>query len=252
METMRRPFQGVNNIMRFNWPFYVLSFGFVLALICYSFFTDRDLQLLLQIGATVFVLPIVASLAISFYVYDLSGLYNLNWLPNEDTGKKILNINAGFDETSSLLQRRYPSADLMVLDFYDPQKHTEPSIKRARNTYPPYKGTKTITTGKIHLEKESVDTIYVVFAAHEIRDEEERIIFFKEIRRILKPKGQVVVAEHLRDLPNFLAYTLGFFHFLPMSSWTHTFSNSGFRISEQKKHTPFVNIFTLSKHGNTF
>ena len=249
METMRKPFQGVTNIIRFNWPFYVVSFDLVLFLVIYSFFSPY--QLYLQLGAFIFVLPILISLIVSYYAYDLSGLYKLDWLLKEDTGKKIINVNAGFDETSVLLRRRYPSSDLTVFDFYDPLKHTEPSIKRARKTYPPYKGTINITTSKIPLEKESVDTIYVVFAAHEIRDCEERIVFFNELRRVLKPKGQVILAEHLRDLPNFLAYTVGFFHFLPLSAWHSTFYDSKFKIVKKEKFTPFISIFTLQKNGNS-
>ncbi len=250
MESLRKPYQGVTNIVRFNWPFYLVSFDLVLFLIIYSFFTTYQVYVLL--GAIIFVLPILISLLVSYYVYDLSGLYKLDWLSKEDNNKKILNINAGFDETSTLLRRRYPSSGLIVFDFYDPLKHTEPSIKRARNAYPPYKGTISITTSKIPLEKESVYTIYVIFAAHEIRNDEERITFFKELYRVLKPKGQVIVTEHLRDLPNFMAYTVGFFHFLSLSSWQTTFNESGFNVLKKEKFTPFINIFTLQKNGTTF
>ena len=43
--------------------------------------------------------------------------------------------------------------------------------------------------------------------------ETERTLFFKELHRILKREGELVIVEHLRDLPNFLAYTIGFFHY---------------------------------------
>ncbi len=42
----------------------------------------------------------------------------------------------------------------------------------------------------------------------------KELSFFNELNRVLKPNGQIVVTEHLRDLNNFLAYNIGFFHFL--------------------------------------
>jgi SAM-dependent methyltransferase len=254
METIKRkPLQGVINIIRFNWPFYAFAVLILLMLFCYATHMFPILPVKPEIitGVQFLLLPVVISLVISWYIYDTSDLYSLNWFPIKDPGKVLVNINAGFDETSALITKRYKNAQLNVFDFYDPQKHTEASIERARNAYPPFEGTLRITTNSIPMENESADTIYLIFAAHEIRNDEERVVFFEELKRILKPNGQIVIAEHLRDLPNFIAYTVGFFHFLPSLSWTSTFSNSGFKISDHKKHTPFVNIFILEKHGNT-
>ena len=44
----------------------------------------------------------------------------------------ITNINAGFDETSYILDDKFPNATIKAFDFYDAEKHTEASIKRAR------------------------------------------------------------------------------------------------------------------------
>jgi SAM-dependent methyltransferase len=248
---MRTRLQGVTNIVRFNWPFYLFTFLIFDTLIFYCFMPVPFLfQTEVRYFTFLFALPVIISLLVSFYVYDNSGLYDLNWLPKNDPGKVLVNINAGFDETSAILSQRYKNSELKIFDFYDPQKHTEASIERARNAYPPYEGTLKITTSSVPLQNESADTVYLIFAAHEIRNNEERIAFFKELHRILKPNGQVIIAEHLRDVPNFLAYTVGFFHFLPISDWHSTFSNSDFKITEHKTHTPFVNIFILQKHGN--
>ena len=135
----------------------------------------------------------------------------------------MVNIHAGFDETSILLSTKFPDAELIVFDFYDPEKHTEVSIKRARKAYPSYPNTKKIITSTIPLGDSCADKIFVTLAAHEIRDDNERIIFFKELYRILKTGGQIFVTEHHRDLYNFIAYTIGFFHFHSYSTWTNTF-----------------------------
>lgn len=251
METVRNPFQGIKNIIRFNWHFYVLSFAIVLLLLIVSGYLNKYAWLLAIILSVLIIETILVSLLTSVYVYDLSNLYKLSWLDTLKKGgtEEIINIHAGFDETSILLKDKFPGAKLTVLDFYDPEKHTEVSIKRARKAYPPYPNTQTVSTLKLPLPDNYADKIFTILAAHEIRKEDERILFFKELNRILKPGGQVVVTEHLRDLPNFLAYNIGFFHFIPESSWKKVFSESGFVITKEIKITPFITTFILEQYG---
>lgn len=95
------------------------------------------------------------------------------------------------------------------------------------------------------------DNIFVIFAAHEIRDAAERVSFFRELHRSSNSSGKIVVTEHLRDAPNFLAYSIGVFHFLPRSAWCETFRNSGLEICNEVKITPFITTFVLEKNGTS-
>jgi len=249
MEKIRQPFQGVWNIVRFNWQFYILSGGFLLLLVVLYNYPGTALRPYILIIGVLVLLPIVISLAVSYYVYDLSGLYELKWIDNNTPNDKIriININAGFDETSVLLQQKFPNAQLEVLDFYDPLKHTEVSIKRARKAYPPFPGTKTVTTTHLPFTDDTADKIFVIFAAHEIRNEAERIIFFKELKRIIKPGGEIIITEHLRDLPNFMAYNIGFTHFYAKATWLRVFGAAGLTIKKEQKLTAFISTFILIK-----
>jgi hypothetical protein len=163
---------------------------------------------------------------------------------------KIVNIHAGFDETSQLLRSRYPEASLMVLDFYDPAKHTEVSIERARRAYAPYPGTVTIDTEHVPLTTGNADIIYLLFAAHEIRNAAERIGFFRQLRNALHRNGKIIVTEHLRDPANFIAYNFGFFHFHAGGTWKRTFDEAGLDVEEMFKITPFITTFILRKNGS--
>jgi ubiquinone/menaquinone biosynthesis C-methylase UbiE len=196
-------------------------------------------------------LPIFVSLFVSYYVYDVSKLYSLDWIDDDNEKINIANINAGFDETSILLKEKYSFAELAVLDFYDPKKHTEISIKRARKAYPPYPNTIPVTTSQLPFEDNSTDKIFVIFSAHEIRHKEERIVFFKELKRILKPKGEIIITEHLRDIPNFLAYNIGFLHFHSKQTWLNTFLSANLHVEKEQKTTSFISTFTLTKNGTT-
>ena len=176
MDKMRKPFQGVWNIIRFNWQFYILAFGFVLFILFFrsSFSLTNlivaDILLFLIIGST------IISLLVSTYIYDFSNLYKLSWLDKlrHNEHEKIVNINAGFDETSFLLKDKFKNCKLTVLDFYDPTKHTEVSIKRARKAYPPFPNTQQVKTTDLPLQDNSADKIFTILSAHEIRSEEER------------------------------------------------------------------------------
>ena len=250
---MRKPFQGVWNIIRFNWQFYVLSFVAVIIL----FLFRNNLTAALRVAAIALAILIVAStlisLAVSLYIYDISNLYKLTWLDkfHFNDSNKIVNINAGFDETSNLLKSKFANSELLVFDFYDPIKHTEVSIRRARKAYPPFPNSLQVTTSHLPLQDNSTDKIFTILSAHEIRNEEERNSFFKELRRVLKPTGQIIVIEHLRDTTNFLVYNIGFFHFHSKTTWLKTFQTSGLQVANEIKITPFISTFILIKNGTT-
>jgi ubiquinone/menaquinone biosynthesis C-methylase UbiE len=190
------------------------------------------------------------SLLVTYYVYDLSGLYDLFWLNDSVTKEKskIVNINAGFDETSKLLADKFENSELIVFDFYDSATNTEISIKRARKAYPPYPNTKRIEISKIPLADDTADKVFAILSVHEIREAEERNVFFKELRRILKPDGQIFVTEHLQDTANFLAYNIGFFHFHSKKSWLENFQAAQLDIEKEINITPFLTTFILKKN----
>lgn len=245
----RKPFQGVINIIRFNWHFYVIAFAIIISAFLFTPYITGLLKLLVIAGLSLAVLSIIISLWVSWYVYDHTNLYTLNWLDDlvATDSTVIANINAGFDETSAMLQHKFPGASLIVLDFYDPLRHTEISIKRARKVYPPYPGTKTIRTEDTSLSKNSVDQALMIFAAHEIRDMKERINFFCQVGESLHKDGKIIVVEHLRDLNNFIAYNIGFLHFHSYRTWKYTFENAWLKIEKEIKLNPFVSAFVLSK-----
>ena len=249
MEYMRKPYQGVLNIIKFNWHFYLIAIVFVSLLLVSVSRLPVALHLLIYVIIILVLLTTTISLLVSHYIYDRSDLYKLNWLDESNESLHIITINAGFDETSNLLASKFTNSKLIVLDFYNPVYHTEVSIKRARKAYAPFPNTIKISTSKIPLTDNSADKIFLFLAAHEIRKDEERIIFFEELKRVLKTEGEIYVIEHLRDTPNFLAYNIGFFHFLPQKKWMTTFQLSGLKIRREFRITPFIKTFILTKNG---
>lgn len=246
METKRRKFQGVLNILSFNRHFYLFGFS-ALALIVASHILFGWPTLLFWIVVLAFIYGLVMPLIVSAYVYDFSGYYNFDWLKKlnipDSKDKQILNINAGFDETSFIIKKLFPQADLKVFDFYDSKRHTEPAIKRARKVSLVYPNTQQIMSGAIPQSDHSVDLIFLLSAVHEIRAQDEKIQFLKECHRVCTSNGSVIMVEHLRDFPNFIAFSVGFTHFFSRNVWKKAFAEAGFSSFNETKFTPFMSIF---------
>ena len=102
---------------------------------------------------------------------------------------------------------------------------------------------KQIVSNSIPLKDNSIDIIFLLSAAHEIRSQEEKIQFLKECYRLCKPDGKVIMVEHLRDFPNFLAFSVGFTHFFSKKVWKTAFEKAGFSSFAETKFTPFMSIF---------
>ena len=251
MDGIRGNLDGVRNIIRFNWHLYVLPLVLVSLFFLFRSYVNFIAQLLFGSILVLTICFTLISLWVSWYIYDRSDLYKFTWL--EEIGMAnndaILNIHAGFDETSVVLKNKLNNAEFLIMDFYDPLKHTEVSIKRARKAYPPNPNVQAINTSSIPVADNSADKVFTILSAHEIRDRNERIIFFKEIERALNTSGQVIVIEHLRDAANFVAYNIGFLHFHSRASWLETFSAAGLLLTKEIKITPFITTFILEKNG---
>ncbi|MBI1767414.1 MAG: methyltransferase domain-containing protein [Bacteroidetes bacterium] len=250
MEVERRKFQGVLNILSFNRHFYIIGLGILAVLLLVHFLAEWPVIIFWLIIAA-FMYGLIMPLLVSAYVYDFSGYYKFNWLKNivsdNEKIKLIININAGFDETSFIIKNKFPESDLRVFDFYNAKQHTEPAIIRARKVSLIYPNTQQIASNSIPLKDNTADIIFLLSAVHEIRSHDEKVQFLKECHRLCKSGGKVIMVEHLRDFPNFLAFSVGFTHFFSRSVWKNAFERAGFSAFQETKFTPFMSIFSCSR-----
>lgn len=242
----RHALQGVWTVLRFNWHLHTAAL--VLALVFLSGYRWLDgPAAMVALAAGLGVLGSVAlSLVATWWAYDASGLYQMVWLRPEISGaRRAAHIHAGFDESYEFLQSFFPETSWQVFDFYDPAKHTEISIRRARKARPPVPGTVGVQTNALPLPDAFLDRVPLFLAAHEIRDHEERVRFFREIHRVLNAQGRLIVTEHLRDTANIAVYSAGAWHFHTRSEWLRTFEEAGFRVSRTFRNNRFITTFVL-------
>jgi hypothetical protein len=99
----RKPFQGVANIIRFNWHYYVLALTIISILGFSAPILPDSLHIFVTCVIVLTVSSITLSLLVSYYIYDYSNLYTLDWLNelNISPHQQLINIHAGFDESSA-------------------------------------------------------------------------------------------------------------------------------------------------------
>jgi SAM-dependent methyltransferase len=248
----RRPFQGVWTVIRFNWHLHAIALATIALLLAGPAFLTGFPALVCVLLAVSAMVSLMLSLLATWHAYDASGLYQPSWLaPDLEHAVHAANIHAGFDETTVLLKAGFPGIVWRIFDFYDPSKHTEISIRRARRAHPPSQDTLSIRTDHIPLNDRSLDRALLILAAHEIRDHDERVMFFHELKRVLRPGGRVIVTEHLRDLANIAAYSIGAWHFHPRAEWLATFQAAGFRVAREYRNNLLITSFVLEPDANT-
>ena len=247
----RGPYQGVGQILRYNAP----AFGGALAAALGAAAAMAAvppawpwLRGGLAAFAALVLLGAFVSLAVSHWVYDRSGLFRWDWLSRRlEAPRTWAVLHAGLDEVSPALRRLYPDARGDVLDLYDAREMTEPSIRRARRSTTPPEPARPASADALPLDDGAVDLLMLFFAAHELRRPRAREALFAELARALGPGGRVVLVEHLRDLPNLLAFGPGAFHFLPRKEWDRLAAAAGLQVRDECALTPFVRAFFLAR-----
>ena len=249
----RSPIHGLMQIVRFNWPQYVVGavvIGFAAAILAFVPLQGAVWWILVA-GVALATWWLVASLVASYWIYDLSPLTRWNWLvrcfPSDCPPSNVVNIHSGFDDTTLLVREVLPQTRIVTVDIYDRERMSEPSIHRARQFMPPVAGTLAAPPDALPVDDGEADATLLLLAAHELRKPVEREALFAELRRVLRPGGRVVLAEHARNVANFLAFGPGFLHFLPYAEWLRLGRTANLRVVHEGRITPFVRYLVLEK-----
>jgi SAM-dependent methyltransferase len=245
----RGKFQGVGEVFRFNWPRYfaaaVVIAGSLFAL--QILHLPNALRILGYLGLAVVAWWSAASLIASYWVYDGSSLMRWEWIKHElpTPPRRWLNIHAGLDESTPQFREFWPNAHGETVDIFAPAEMTERSIARARADANPQ--ATNVKYDCLPYEPNEIHSVFILFAAHELRQPATRRTFFNEVRRVLAPGGRAILVEHLRDAANFAAYGPGFLHFHSKQTWHADLTAAELKIDREFPFTPFVRVFFLKK-----
>jgi SAM-dependent methyltransferase len=247
----RKPYQGLFQILRFNWRSYLAAVTCIgLAMLALPFLQPMERALILLAAAPA-LFWMASSLIASHYIYDRYPLYDLNWIVRmlPRAPGRWINIHCGFDETSSLLAALFPGAAYDVVDIFDSRAMTETSIRLARQFKHCAIPAAAARYDALPFNDGSFDAAFSIFAAHELRRHDQRVRLFREIARVLIPGGQLILMEHSRDLWNFLAFGPGFLHFFSQRAWRRVAADAKLTLRTEFSLTPFVHVYILRRNG---
>ena len=243
-------YTGVLKIVRFNLPWYASAVLMTAALS--SALTQATLPALWHLLAWALIACadgwLLVSLVVSHYVYDRSAVARGGWLDGESADlvpSHVAIFHLGQDEASAHTARLLPTATIRIFDVYHSEHSDSPSLARARSLA--VAASTPAVFNQLPLVDGSIDLALVIFAAHELRHDDVRANFFRELARIIGPGGRVLVVEHLRDGWNLLAYGPGVFHFLGRRTWIRTFAQAGLQVTHETSLTPWVRRFELRR-----
>jgi SAM-dependent methyltransferase len=251
--------RGVRQIVRLNWPFYAAAVAVVVVapIVIQRLPPAGWLRGPASAATGLVAMWLVASLAASWIVYDRSRLMQWDWILTAlgFHPASWINLHAGLDESTPALRAMFEEAGGRVFDIFDRERMTEPSIIRARRRSrgalrrgtPAPEEPERVDFRRLPVPTGTVDAALLLLSAHELRTDEARTALFTELRRVLGPGGRVVVAEHLRDAANFLAFGPGFLHFHSRRTWARCFARTRFDIHAEFPITPFVRVFVLRR-----
>lgn len=240
-------FAGGLRVARYSWPLYAGAAAAIVvgALIASSARAPAAVRVLAVAGVTVALWFACASLFAFHWIFDRSPLTRWDWIRELGPAPaRWVHLNAGLNETHAPIARLFPGSEGRDVDIFDPESMTAPTLARARA-----RGGRDgagARPGALPVDSGWADAVYVVLAAHEVRDPAAREELFRELRRILAPNGRLVLIEHPRNLAGALAFGPGVLHFLPMPVWSRLAAGNGLRLLQERAMSPFVCVRVLA------
>lgn len=250
-----RQYSGTVSTLLYNWPIFAgaLFFGLV-ALIVSSVVPSPWSWLFLTSGLGVLILAL-SILVTTFVVYDWGEKHEydrLAELGQVNQANVVIDITCGKLRGSRGMLPHHRQGHYFVIDIYDSQKMTDAALRRARDMEPPLMTDRRIyrQTGqpnRIPVPHQWADVVYCSFSLHELRDSRDRAALFAEFARVLKPDGRLLIAEHGRDLFNFLAFGPGVLSFFPPATWHQHITQAGLTVERHERWRGLVDLWVVSK-----
>jgi SAM-dependent methyltransferase len=218
-------------VIRFNWPKYLGAAAIAAAALAADAAAAPGwIRYPLLAAFALGSIWILTSLAATWWVYDHRKVYQQLTADLPPVGDWAA-VHAGFDESLPALRAStgHPPAAVAQITV-----SPGASLRRAR------KLSQRSTADLMLLTASSLDSIFVTFTAHEIRDTAGQRALFTALHRALRPGGRLIITEHSRDAANFVVYGPGALHFQPLATWYARAFEAGLTQTAQMSITPFV------------
>ena len=239
-------FSGTRTFLLANWPRFVLLYiGMVAALIIMGLSAMRGWLSFIPLATAAFLIVIyymAAGIWEARQRYDLDGitphhvLFDMGQLPATE---RFAYVDLGLQRQAIGLSRRLTTGQIIVIDIYNPQWTISPWLVRWRTQQPPPPADPRLiwregNLSLLPLPDESINTVMVCHVAGEFWQDGDRIALLREAYRILKPQGQLLLAESVRSQTNWLIRGVACLGLPTADYWRKLLQQSGYRIRSEK------------------
>ena len=196
------------------------------------------------VGATILTALAVTAIV---WVFAVGARHRWDWVRTASASPKHwINITTGFDDSTETLRRLLPASRGEAFDVFDPTIEHESALLTARSRYRPSGGHGSTGDLARSLGSGTSDAAYLLMSAHEARGS-DRAALFGAISEALTATGRLILVEHLRDLPNRIAFGPGANHFQTRDTWLQAIGDAGLVPIDEARLTPYVRGFVFGR-----
>jgi ubiquinone/menaquinone biosynthesis C-methylase UbiE len=255
-------FEGTQTYVSARWPVYLLGYGggSVLALLLLGLSAQEGWW-----GAVLILLALLllllyffgAAVWAAYQLYDVRGQRPADFffeLGRLGPTARFAHVGLGRRRTPVQLSRRLTGGQVTVIDVYNPQQAPDPALARARfpagsAELPPDPRIQW-REGQIDLlplPDGSVPVVTVDRTLGQLWEHGDRLLLLREIRRILVPGGQLLLAEEARTRTALLTWGLPALRRPPLPYWEQLLSEAGFRLRQETDSRDLLQYLVAEK-----
>ncbi len=241
------------------WPAYGWRYGgIVLALLLIGVSLWRNWLGMVFLAAALLLLVTYTLIAGIWGAQRLYGVNGLN--PNKillklsqtQVNDSVACIDLGLKQQALTVGAQLVSGKLYVLDVYNPQWNTGQALQRTRS-YAPL----TVSDPRIiwydspinllPLPNNSVTAVFLPQILSEFNQHGDRETLLREIRRILKPNGRLLLSERMTTQTNWLTLAPGITRMQPPEYWQTLLEETGFEIRRKEDLQGLISCWRANK-----
>jgi SAM-dependent methyltransferase len=261
MEGSRHHWRGVSNYIRDRGPLFALAYGGIV--LC-----------LLVIGVSILrqwpgyvPLALAATLVLGYFLAGAFWTaYQIAGRPGQRPVERLLEIgrlrpdewvvcvDLGLRETALVVAGRLTVGRVTVIDVYNPQWNTSATLRRGRLRvlahHPPADPRVEWLDGEtrlLPLPNESVSAVFLNQVLSEFWQLEDRLLLLREVFRILRPNGRLLLAERVRSRTNWLVLGPWGWQLAKAEDWRALLAQVGFALPQETDVQDLVHCFRADK-----
>jgi ubiquinone/menaquinone biosynthesis C-methylase UbiE len=250
-------YSGAISSILYNWPLFGGALLFALTSIVAGTFLQAPWNWVLIVAGIATIVLFTNIVIASFVVYDWGQKreYNrLAELANLAEANVVIDVTSGKLRGTRGMLSQVKQGHYFVIDIYDSDKMTDPALRRARDLEPPLDVERRIYRrqgkgGSLPIPHNWADIVYCSFSLHELSCRSDRQAIFDEFARILKPGGQLLIAEQGRDLANLLVFGLGALSYLTPAAWARHITEAGLVIRHRERWRGLVHLWIAERES---